>query len=69
MGGATSTAIYLIRMLSSTLIDVSPFKKLFHRPVFGRVNFVHLPPHERTKLSCQAAICAFVDYSLVHKGA
>lgn len=63
----------LINRLPSTLNKVSPFEKLFCHPsnysmlhVFGYVCFVH-PPHERSKLSCRAVVCAFVGYIVVFK--
>ena len=35
---------------------------------FGCVCFVHLPSHERHKLSAQFVRCAFMGYSPSHKG-
>lgn len=73
---ATSTAVHLInRLPSPNLAHKSPFELLFLcKPtysmlhVFGCVCFPHLPPHERNKLSSQAAMCVFVGYSTIHKG-
>ena len=73
---ALSTAIHLInRLPSPTTNHVSPFSKLFdHSPLysdlrtFSCVNFVHLPPHERHKLTTQSVKCVFVGYAIPHKG-
>ncbi|RVW62014.1 Retrovirus-related Pol polyprotein from transposon TNT 1-94 [Vitis vinifera] len=53
----------------------SPFFKLFgHSPLyynlhtFGCVCFVHLPTHERHKLTAQFVKCAFLGYAIPHKG-
>ena len=35
---------------------------------FGYVFFVHLPSHERHKLSAESVKCAFMGYSISHKG-
>ncbi|RVX06405.1 Retrovirus-related Pol polyprotein from transposon TNT 1-94 [Vitis vinifera] len=35
---------------------------------FGCVCFVHLPPHERHKLSAQSVRCAFLGYNMCQKG-
>ncbi|GKV30597.1 hypothetical protein SLEP1_g39391 [Rubroshorea leprosula] len=73
---AASTAVYLInRIPSEVLYNISPYYSL-HKchpdysrlHVFGCVCFVHLPPHERTKLSNQAAMCVFVGYGIDQKG-
>ena len=56
---ALSTAVHLINRLPSPMLNhVSPFSKLFgHSPLyfdlrtFGCVCFVHLPTHERHKLT------------------
>ena len=73
---ALSTAVYLInRLPSPTLIDDSPYFRLFaHAPnysnlhIFGCVCFVHLPAHERNKLTTQSAKCAFLGYVGTQKG-
>ena len=38
----------------------------FH--VFDCVCFVHIPPHERHKLSAQSVRCAFLGYNMCQKG-
>lgn len=73
---ALSTAVHLInRLPSPSLNHVSPFTRLFGRKpkysdlrIFGCVCYVHLPPQERTKLSAQSVKCAFLGYSVHHKG-
>ncbi|KAK2966046.1 hypothetical protein RJ640_001980 [Escallonia rubra] len=73
---AASTAVHLINCLpSSVLKSNSPYYSLFNTfpdysrfHVFGCVCFVHLPTHERTKFSKQAAMCVFVGYSADQKG-
>ncbi|CAL8994106.1 unnamed protein product [Prunus brigantina] len=73
---ALSTAVHLInRLPSPTLHHNSPFTKLFGRPpsysnlrTFGCVCYVHLPAHERTKLTAQSIQCAFLGYSVHQKG-
>lgn len=65
---ALSTSVHLInRLPSPTLNHVSSFFKLFgHSPsysdlrAFGCVCFVHLPSHERHKLTAQSVKCAFL---------
>lgn len=72
----TQTAVYLINsMPTPTLKDISPYEKLFGHPpsyshlrVFGCLCFVHLPPHEHTKVSPQVAKCVFLGYNEDHKG-
>ena len=63
------------RLPSPTKNHVSPFSKLFgHSPLyydlrtFGCVCFVHLPPHERHKLTAQYVMCVFLGYDIPHKG-
>ena len=71
-----STAVHLInRLPSPTKNHVSPFSKLLgHSPLysdlrtFGCVCFVHLPPHERQKLTAQSVKCVFLGYAIPHKG-
>jgi len=73
---ALSTAVYLINRLPSQVLNFdSPYHHLYHKHpsylnlrTFGCVCFVHLPPHERTKLSAQSVKCAFMGYSISHKG-
>ncbi|RVW59204.1 Retrovirus-related Pol polyprotein from transposon RE1 [Vitis vinifera] len=73
---ALSTAVHLINRLPSPMLNhVSPFSKLFgHSPLysdlrtFGCVCFVHLPTHERHKLTAQSVKCAFLGYAIPHKG-
>ena len=73
---ALSTAVHLInRLPSPTTNHVSHFSKLFgHSPLysdlrtFGCVCFVHLPPHERHKLTAQSVKCVFLGYAIPHKG-
>lgn len=73
---ALSTSVHLInRLPSPTLNHVSPFFKLFgHSPLysdlrtFGCVCFVHLPTHERHKLTAQSIKCAFLGYAIPQKG-
>ena len=73
---ALSAAVYLInRLPSSSLNHVSPFTRFFgYTPdysglrTFGCVCFVHLPPHERTKLTAQSIRCAFLGYAQHQKG-
>jgi len=73
---ALSTAVHLInRLPSPTLNHDTPFLRLFGHPptysnlrTFGCVCYVHLPAHERTKLTTQSIQCAFLGYSVHHKG-
>jgi len=73
---ALSTAVYLINRLPSQVLNFdSPYYRLYHQHpsylnlhTFGSVCFVHLPPHERHKLSAQSVKCAFMGYSISHKG-
>ena len=73
---ALSTTVHLINRLPSPMLNhVSPFSKLFgHSPLyydlhtFGCVCFVHLPTHERHKLTTQSVKCAFLGYVIPHKG-
>ena len=73
---ALSTTIYLINQLPSHVLDfASPYYRLYHHHpnyldmhTFGCVCFVHLLSHERHKLSVQSVKCAFMGYSISHKG-
>ena len=63
------------RLPSPTTNHVSPFYKFFgHSPLysdlctFGCICFVHLPPHERHKLTTQSVKCVFLGYVIPHKG-
>ena len=63
------------RLPSPTINHVSPISNLFgHSPLysdlrtFGCVCFVHLPPHERHKLTAQFVKCVFLGYVIPHKG-
>ena len=71
-----STTVHLINRLPSPRLNhVSPFSKLFgHSPLyydlltFGCVCFVHLPTHERHKLTAQSVKCVFLGYAIPYKG-
>ena len=73
---ALSTAMYLINRLPSQQLNFdSPYYRLFsmhpdyhNLHTFGCVCFVHLPSHERHKLTAQSARCAFMGYSIGQKG-
>jgi hypothetical protein len=73
---ALSTTVYLItRLPSPNLNNDSPYFRLFgHAPnysnlhIFGCVCFVHLPAHERNKLTAQSVKCAFLGYAVTQKG-
>jgi hypothetical protein len=73
---ALSTAVYLINRLPSQVLNFdSPYYRLYHEApsysdlhTFSCVCFVHLPSNERHKLSAQSAKCAFLGYSISHKG-
>ena len=70
-----STVVYLINRLPSlALNDDSPYLRLFgHAPnysnlyIFGCVCFVHLPTHERNKLTAQSVKFAFLGYAGTQK--
>ena len=76
MSEALSTAVHLIICSPSpTTNHVSPFSKLFGHSslysdlrTFGCVCFLHLPPHERHKLTAQSVKCVFLGYVIPHKG-
>ena len=69
---ALKTTTHLINRLPSQFLHMeSPYFRLFDKQpsyanlrVFGSVCFVHLPPHERHKLSAQSVRCAFLGYSV-----
>jgi transposase InsO family protein len=73
---ALCTAVYLInRLPSPNLNNDSPYFRLFrHAPnysnlhIFGCICFVHLPAHERNKLTAQSVKCAFLGYAGIQKG-
>ena len=73
---ALSTAVHLInRLPSPKLQNQSPYLRLHgstplynHLHTFGCVCFVHLPSHERHKLSAQSIKCAFLGYAASQKG-
>ncbi|KAJ0011031.1 hypothetical protein Pint_33410 [Pistacia integerrima] len=73
---ALSTAVYLINRLPSSVLNYeTPYFRLYNQHpkyldmhTFGCVCFVHLPSHERHKLSAQSVRYAFMGYSTSHKG-
>ncbi|XP_022843332.1 uncharacterized protein LOC111366879 [Olea europaea var. sylvestris] len=73
---AVSTAVYLINRLPSQILRFdSPYYRLHNQHptyhdlhTFGCICFVHLSSHERHKLSAQSVKCAFMGYSVSHKG-
>jgi transposase InsO family protein len=73
---AMKTATHLINRLPSQVLHMeSPYFRLFAKQpsydnlrTFGCVCFVHLPPHERHKLSAQSVRCAFLGYNVCQKG-
>ena len=73
---AISTSVHLINRLPSVkLQNQSPHFRLYGHPPgythlhpFGCVGFVHLPSHERHKLSAQSVKCAFLGYAAHQKG-
>jgi transposase InsO family protein len=73
---AMKTATHLINRLPSQVLHMeSPYFCLFAKQpsydnllTFGCVCFVHLPPHERHKLSAQSVRCAFLGYNVCQKG-
>jgi len=73
---ALCIVVYLInRLPSPNLNNDSPYFRLFgHAPnysnlhIFGCVCFVHLPAHERNKLTAQSIKCAFLGYVGTQKG-
>ncbi|WVZ07780.1 hypothetical protein V8G54_021126 [Vigna mungo] len=73
---AISTAVHLInRFPSPSIGNESPFTRLFGHPlnysnlrIFGCACYIHLPPHERTKLTTQSVKSAVLGYSPHQKG-
>ncbi|RVW65300.1 Retrovirus-related Pol polyprotein from transposon TNT 1-94 [Vitis vinifera] len=73
---ALKTATHLINRLPSQVLHMeSSYFHLFakqpsydHLHIFCCVCFVHLPPHERHKLSAQSVRCAFLGYNMCQKG-
>lgn len=73
---ALKIATHLINRLPSQVLRLeSPYFCLFAKQpsydnlcTFGCVCFVHLPPHERYKLSAQSIRCAFLGYNVCQKG-
>lgn len=72
---AAHTAVHLINRFPKKLPNnISLFQCLFgfspysHSHVFGSLCFVHLPIHERNKLSAESAKSVFVGYNGAHKG-
>jgi hypothetical protein len=70
------TATRLINHLPSQVLHMeSPYFRLFAKQpsydnlrTFGCVCFVHLPHHERHKLSTQSVRCVFLGYNVCQKG-
>ena len=73
---ALKIATHLINRLPSQVLHIeSPYFRLFAKQpsydylcIFGCVCFVHLPPHERHKLSTQSVRCALLGYNMCQKG-
>lgn len=71
-----SIAVYLINKLPTSVLnfDTPDFHLYNQHPnyrdmhIFSCVCFVFLLPHERHKLSAQSVKCAFIGYSISHKG-
>jgi hypothetical protein len=64
--------ILLINVYTISILAIFFFYKYQHSSylnlhTFGYVCFVHLPSHERNKLSAQSVKCAFIGYSISHK--
>ncbi|KAM2633067.1 hypothetical protein EV1_023726 [Malus domestica] len=72
---AFSTAVYLVNRLPISGLDKSPWELLFHKPpdysrlkVFGCSCYPWLKPYVSSKLDGKSTPCAFLGYSLQHKG-
>ena len=63
--GLSANLIYIGQMVDNNW-DMHPDYHNLH--TFGCVCFVHLPSHERHKLTAQSARCAFMGYSAGQKG-
>jgi hypothetical protein len=79
-GEAISSAVYLINRTPSSVLNfrrpldvlsdhciLPPIVHLIPR-IFGCVVYVHLHPHQRTKLEKRAVKCMFVGYGSAQKG-
>ncbi|KAL6349688.1 hypothetical protein AAG906_041095 [Vitis piasezkii] len=62
----SSLGVLVLRHHNKTLFGHSPLYSDLH--TFGCVCFVHLPTHERHKLTAQFVKCAFLGYAIPHKG-
>jgi len=77
-GEALSFAVYLINKVPSSVLNFKrPLDTLSHNftlnfvnlpPIFLVVIYVHLHPHQRTKLESRAMKCVFVGYNTTQKG-
>jgi hypothetical protein len=79
-GEALSSAVYLINRVPSSVLNFKkPIDVLSNHytlnsvnnlppHIFGCVIYVHLHPHQRTKLESRAMKCVFVGYSTNQKG-
>ena len=79
-GEAVSSAVYLINRTPSSVLNfrrpldvlsdhcILPSMVYLPPHVFGCVIFVHLHPHQRTKLEERAIKCVFVGYGSTQKG-
>lgn len=77
---AVATSVYLLNRLPTKALDLkNPLQMLstmskvppalsLHPRVFGYSVFVHIPKHERTKLSPCAVKCVFIGYGINQNG-
>lgn len=71
-----STMTYLLNRLPSVVIEnISPFQTLIHQEpnyrdliVYGSSCYPYIRPYKKHKLSYYTEKCAFLGYSLFHKG-